>query len=138
MHPIFARQWTFLNTLDQTLEILDRVRHPAVGMAFNVYHLWQEARLLDRIAEVAPRVATVQLSDWREPPRSDNDHCSLGAGCLPLDRMIEAFVMNGYRGYFDVEIWSEELWGQDYFDLLRDNLGYLRSLGRNERRHIPV
>jgi len=138
MHRLFAREWTFLNTLDQTLDVLDEVDHPAVGMAFDAYHLWQEPRLADRIAQIVPYVATVQLSDWRKSPRSDNDHCLPGTGDVPLERIIHAFLENGYDRHFDVQVWSQELWRSDYFQLLRDCKTYLLSLGTNLRRHIPA
>jgi len=137
MHRLFAREWTFLNTLDQTLDVLEEVDHPAVGMAFDAYHLWQEPRLEDRIAQIVPHVATVQLSDGRETPRSDNDHCQLGTGVVPLQRIIGAFLENGYRGCFDVQIWSHELWRSDYFQMLRDCKTHLLLLGANLRRQVP-
>jgi sugar phosphate isomerase/epimerase len=88
-------------------------------MAFNAYHLWQEPRLLDRIAEIAPRVGTVQLSDWREPPRSDLDRLLPGDGEIPLGDIMSAFSDAGYGGFFEIEVWSEELWNSDYAELLR-------------------
>ena len=91
MHPMFAQEWTFLTTLDQTLDILDRCHHESVRMAFNVYHLWQERRLLERIQAIAPLITTVQLNDWRDPPRSEMDRCLLGDGEIPLEEIVRAF-----------------------------------------------
>ena len=119
MHPMFSREWSFLATIDETLDILDACDMPEVQMAFNSYHLWREPRLLDRIAEIAPRVATVQLSDWREPPRSELDRLLPGDGEIPLGEIVSAFVDAGYKGFFEIEVWSEELWNSDYSDLLR-------------------
>ena len=135
MHAMFARDWTFLNSLDHTLDVLDCVGHESVKLAFDVYHLWQEPRLLDRIRDIVGRVATVQLSDWREPPRTDNDHCSLGTGEIPLPWIIESFLQNGYEGFFDVQVWSEDLWRCNYFELLNQSLSYLRTVDANLRRH---
>ncbi|HID22180.1 MAG TPA: sugar phosphate isomerase/epimerase [Planctomycetaceae bacterium] len=138
MHRRYARDWTFVNTLDQTLDVLGRVAHPAVGIALNTHHLWQEPGLLDRIPEIVPLLATVQLSDWRERPTSDNDHCLLGAGQAPLPEIIHALLQNGYDGYFDVEIWSERLWSTSYFELIRACLSYLRTLPVDSRRQVTV
>ncbi|MEX0703415.1 MAG: sugar phosphate isomerase/epimerase family protein [Planctomycetales bacterium] len=120
MHAMFAEEWTFLNTLDETLEVLDRVDHPYLQVAFDAYHLWQEPRLLERIPALAARTASVRLSDWRDPPRSDSDRCLPGDGMIPLSEIVSAFVEHGYGGYFEIEIWSEELWNSDYVSLLAE------------------
>lgn len=120
MHAHFADEWTFLNTLEQTLDILDRIDHPYVKLAFDAYHLWDEPRLVEQIAEVAPRTACVRLSDGRTPPRSDAERCLPGDGVLPLAEIVSAFVDHGYGGYFEIEIWSEELWRSDYAALLAE------------------
>jgi len=118
MHPMFELEWTFLTTLDETFDILNRCSDSPVQLAFDVYHLWQEPRLLERIPEIAPRTATVQLSDWREPTRSENDRSLPGEGKIPLPEIVNAFLSAGYGGYFEIEVWSEELWNSDYVDLL--------------------
>ena len=118
MHPMFERNWTFLNTLDETLDILNRCNHRYIQLAFDVYHLWQEPRLLERIPEIASQTLTVQLSDWREPPRSENDRSLPGEGEIPLPDIVRAFVEAGYSNYFEIEVWSEEVWNSDYGELL--------------------
>ena len=39
MKKAFSSTWTFLNTLDETLELLDEVNHASVGMVFDTYQL---------------------------------------------------------------------------------------------------
>lgn len=117
MHGIYRDEWTFLNTLDEALEILDRLDHPYLRLAFGTYHLWEEPRLLDRIGDVVPYLATVQLSDWRSP-RCDNDRVLPGDGEIPLAEIVAALEQHGYDGAYEMEIWSTDLWKGDYFDLL--------------------
>lgn len=119
MHRVFGAEWSFLNSLDDTLEVLDACDHPNVKMSFDVYHLWQEDQLLPRIAEVAPRVATVQLSDWQAAPRSEMDRSLPGTGQIPIGDIVEAFIEGGYDGFFEIEIWSEVLWNSDYAEMLK-------------------
>ncbi|MGH7199155.1 MAG: sugar phosphate isomerase/epimerase family protein [Planctomycetaceae bacterium] len=118
MHPMFYHAWSFLNGLDETLEVIDLCRHPAVGLAFDVYHLWQEPRLVQRIPEIVPVTALVQLNDWREPPRSAHDRCLPGDGVIPLSDILQGFIGAGYAGHYEIEIWSEELWNADYRELI--------------------
>jgi len=118
MHSMFTREWTFLTTIDQTLDVLDRCDHEYVQLAFDVYHLWQEPRLLERIPQIASRVAVVQLSDWSNPPRSENDRCLPGDGEIPLNEIVTAFAESDYEGHFELEVWSQKIWNSDYQKLL--------------------
>lgn len=133
MHRMFSLEWTFLTTIDETCDILAACQHPAVQMAFNVYHLWREPQLVERISAIAPRVATVQLSDWGRPPRSELDRCLPGDGEIPLREITSEFVRSGYRGYFEIEVWSEELWNSDYVDLLKTCRSRFDSLRAPQR-----
>ncbi|MCH8221544.1 MAG: sugar phosphate isomerase/epimerase [Proteobacteria bacterium] len=124
MHSLFSDEWTFVTSIDETLNILSQCDRRYVGMLFDVYHLWQEPRLIERIPEIVPFVTSVQLNDWREPPqplgspRSENDRCLLGEGIIPLSEITRAFVEANYHGYFEIEIWSDEVWNADYDQLL--------------------
>lgn len=120
MQKMFARDWTFLNTLDQTLDILDAIGLQNVKLGFDVYHLWQEPNIERRIAECAESIASVQLSDWRVPTRSEQDRCLPGDGIIPLEPIVQSLLENGYQGSFDMLIWSEELWKSDHVQLIRD------------------
>jgi len=120
MHTIFEDEWSFLTSLDDTLDIIRRFNHTHVGMAFGAYHLWQEPRLLERIVEILPYVSVVQLSDWREPPRCDNDRLLPGDGTIPLAEIITAFETAGYRGFYEIEVWSRDLWKRDHRSLIQE------------------
>ena len=119
MHAELFSECTFLHSIEQTLEAIDACEHPAVRMTFDVYHLWQEPLLSLHISQMAPRVAAVKISDWREPPRSENDRCLPGDGEIPLRDILQQFLHAGFDGWFEIDIWSEELWGGDYDQLLR-------------------
>lgn len=118
MRRIYQNDWTFITSIDETLDVIDAVGHDMVGMAFDVYHLWQEPRLSERIAEIAPLVATVQLNDYHRPPQSVYDRGLIGDGEIPLADITSAFLDNGYKGTFEIAIWSEELWKTNYDWLL--------------------
>lgn len=136
MHPLFAREWSFLHTIDDTLEILRRFDPGHVGMAFGTYHLWQEPDLLERIPELAPWIASVQLSDWRQSPRCDNDRLLPGDGCIPLQGIVSALEQAGYRGSYELEIWSRDLWKADYTGLMRKCKNWFRSLPAARRPNV--
>ncbi|MEK6258942.1 MAG: sugar phosphate isomerase/epimerase [Planctomycetota bacterium] len=119
MHSFFAPTWTYLHTLDETLELLDNVNHPSVGLAFDTYHLWREPRLLERIPELVPLTGVVQVSDSRRAPQTDSDRCFPGEGRIPLNDIVRAFQQAGYDGYFDVQVWSDEGWAKTSVEMVR-------------------
>jgi sugar phosphate isomerase/epimerase len=119
IHPMYTG-YTFLRTIAHTREILERVDHPRVGLFFDTYHLWQEEDLLAQIESVAGKIFGVHVSDWREPPRSPSDRVLPGAGIMPLAEILTAIERTGYDGFYDIELFSEELWRSDYSALLED------------------
>ena len=118
MHPGCAAQWTFLNSLDSTLRLLEEVAHPRVKMVLDTYHLGFEDGLAERIAAIAPQVALVQLGDARRPPDGEQNRCRLGEGTVPLAAIVAALKAGGYDGFYDVELLGEEIEAADYPSLL--------------------
>ena len=118
MHPGCAGQWTFLTSLDEALDLVDRVAEPQVKMALDTYHLGQNGDLLDRIAGVVDRVAIVQLGDAQRPPNGEQNRCRLGQGVVPLREIVAALKTAGYDGYYDVELLGEAIEPADYRSLL--------------------
>ena len=119
MHPGCADQWTFLTTLDDTLEVLDAIGSPRVKMVLDTYHLGLMEGLVDRLAAILPQVAIVQLGDARHPPKGEQNRCRLGEGIVPLTEIVAALKDGGYDGYYDVELLGEELEAADYPSLLQ-------------------
>jgi sugar phosphate isomerase/epimerase len=118
MHQMFASDWTFLNTLDETTDILAMADHPQIGLAFDTYHLWQEPDLTARLSELVPLIEVVQVSDWHEPVRSRHDRLLPGDGIIPLAEIFECLIRGGYRGHYDLQVWSDQSWREDYPELI--------------------
>jgi len=119
MHPGCAAEWTFLTSLDDTLELLQAVGSPQVKMVFDTYHLGLQDGLADRVSAVVPYIAMVQLGDARQPPNGEQNRCRLGDGRVPLPEIVAALKAAGYNGYYDVELLGEEIEAHDYPSLLK-------------------
>lgn len=134
MRKAFCKEWTFLNTLDEALAVLDRVNHPAVRLAFDVYHLWPEKCLLQRLPELVSRIGVVQVSDAAPTTgRVEYDRVLPGEGILPVEQILTGLIDAGYRGYVDYQIWSKPLWqsvNQDWLQRCRDNFNRLCPVNR--------
>lgn len=110
MSPRYQQEKTFLHTVDEALKLLDDLNHPQIGLGFDTFQSWQTPRLLERIPELAPRTFLVQLSDSEVDPRDEMDRRLPGQGALPLPEIVQQFLASGYQGFFDVQVWSENVW----------------------------
>ncbi len=118
MHAGCAKEFTFLTSVDDVLELCDAVGSNAVKLLYDTYHLGYEENCAERIATFADRVALVQLGDGRETPSVEQARCLLGEGAIPLAAIVREFLSAGYDGDFDVELIGEEIEAIDYHDLV--------------------
>lgn len=128
MHPYFSKRWTFLNSLDLALEVIDEIARPHVCLAFDTYHLWQEPRLIERIPQIAALTGVVQVSDAESAPLSEDDRRLPGDGCIPLTSLIQAFQTAGFSGYFDIQVWSGNVWKSNYAHLIEQSHAAVKSM----------
>jgi sugar phosphate isomerase/epimerase len=119
MHPVCASEWTFLNTLDDALSLIDFFDSPRLQLAFDTYHFGWELGVCQRLRELAPRIAIVHLGDGKSQPDGEQDRSRLGEGSVPLAEMAAALIASGYRGWFDVELMGQDIEASDYDELLR-------------------
>ncbi len=110
-------KWSFLHTLNDAMEIVHEFSVKELGLAFGTYHLGGEVNLLKRLEKIAPHIATVQLADW-VPTRSDTDRRLPGEGRLPLPEIVSVLEASGYRGWYELEVWSRDLWNLDAATLM--------------------
>lgn len=132
MHASCGGEWTFLETIADTLELLDEFENPFLRIAVDTYHLGLEClesrnRIRD-LANIAHRIAIVHVGDGMEFPDDEQNRCPLGDGILPVRRMIETLLEGGYDGFLDVELIGEGVEQYDYPELLRRSRKYLGEL----------
>ncbi len=118
MHPGCAKDFTFLTSVDDVLELCDTVGSNAVKLLYDTYHLGHDENCVERIPSFADRVALVQLGDGRQIPSVEQARCRLGEGVIPLAEIVRAFLHAGYDGDFDVELIGEEIETIDYHELV--------------------
>jgi sugar phosphate isomerase/epimerase len=136
-HPCSATDWSYLTTLDATLEVLNDLQHPFVGLAFDVFQMSNEPDLANRVSDALPWIKTVQLSDGTASPVSDHDRLLPGEGTLPLPRIVGELESGGYQGFYNIELWSEAVWKQDYLQVLKRCRDAFQNLSGG-RRGQPI
>jgi sugar phosphate isomerase/epimerase len=113
--------WSILNTLGDAAEFVDEVGSDAVGIQFDVWHLWNTPDVLDEIPRYAHLIAGVHVNDWREPTRGWADRVLPGDGAADLPAILGVLEDVGWKGLYDLEIFSDNgAFGRAYPDSLWD------------------
>ena len=113
--------WSILNTLGDAAEFVEEVGSDAVGIQFDVWHLWNTPDLLDEIPRHSHLIAGVHVSDWREPTRGWADRVLPGDGAADLQGIFGVLEDVGWGGFYDLEIFSDNgAFGSAYPDSLWD------------------
>ena len=119
MHADCAAGWTFLTSLDEAREYLDRFDSTRLRVVVDTYHAGLDDRALHLLAEMAPRTAVVHLADGHLPLEAEQNRCLLGTGLVRLKECVEALAAGGYDGYYDIELIGPEIENTDYHQVLR-------------------
>jgi sugar phosphate isomerase/epimerase len=130
--------WSILNTLGDAAEFVEEVGSGAVGIQFDVWHLWNTAEVLDEIPRHAHLIAGVHVNDWREPTRGWADRVLPGNGAADLPALLGVLEDVGWEGFYDLEVFSDNgAFGSAYPDSLWDlDAAELARRGRDAFFHI--
>jgi sugar phosphate isomerase/epimerase len=113
--------WSILNTLGDAAGFVEEVGSDAVGIQFDVWHLWNTTDVLDEIPRHAHLIAGVHVNDWREPTRGWADRVLPGDGAADLPALLGVLEDVGWDGFYDLEIFSDNgAFGSAYPDSLWD------------------
>ncbi len=116
LHPMYADSRSAINTLAQANDMCLRLGDPQVGVAVDVYHLWWDPNLEAEIARCGQlgRLFAFHVSDWRTPTEDMlNDRGLMGEGCIDVPRIRGWVEATGFRGFIEVEIFSNRYWATD-------------------------
>jgi sugar phosphate isomerase/epimerase len=116
-------EFTFLNCLDETLDLIATYDTAALRIALDTYHWGHYPAFMDRIPQLVPRLALVQLGDARQPPSGEENRCPLGEGIFPLAEIVKRLSAAGYDGFYEVELMGEEFEAADYCDVIARSVG---------------
>ena len=122
LHPRYAGDKSCINTIGQANDICEQLAHPLVGIAVDVYHVWWDPDLEAEIACAgrADRIFAFHVCDWRVPTRDLlTDRALMGDGCIDIPRIRGWVEQTGFKGFNEVEIFSETHWAEDQNDYLQ-------------------
>jgi sugar phosphate isomerase/epimerase len=124
-----GEDWSSIFTIGEAADLIDEVGSPAIGIQFDVWHLWNTPDLFEEIEREAHRFVGVHVDDVREPTRSWADRVLPGDGVANVPAILGALERAGWDGYYDLEIFSDNgafgaahpdsLWDADPAELVR-------------------
>ncbi|MFK4488112.1 sugar phosphate isomerase/epimerase family protein [Bradyrhizobium sp. USDA 336] len=124
LHPAYAADRACVNTTKQALDICDRLdpgRTGMLGVALDVYHIWWDPELMDQIARAGrDRLLAFHVCDWLVPTKDIlNDRGMMGDGVIDIKSVRAAVEAQGFAGYSEIEIFSNDWWGKPMDEVLR-------------------
>lgn len=124
LHPAYAADRACVNTTKQALDICDRLdpgRSGMLGVALDVYHIWWDSELMEQIARAGKdRLLAFHVCDWLVPTRDIlNDRGMMGDGVIDIKSARAAVEAQGYAGYCEIEIFSNDWWSRPMDEVLQ-------------------
>jgi sugar phosphate isomerase/epimerase len=127
INRVGGEDWTMISSLGEAVELLDDADHPALGIQFDTWHVWNTPKVVDEIATHVDRFVGVHVADWREPTRKWADRVLPGDGVGDVPALLGALEAAGWEGFYDVEIFSDngafgDAWPDSLWDVPADEL----------------
>ncbi|MCA6110115.1 sugar phosphate isomerase/epimerase family protein [Bradyrhizobium cenepequi] len=124
LHPAYAGDRACVNTTKQALDIcdaLDPQRSGMLGVALDVYHIWWDPELMGQIARAGnDRLLAFHVCDWLVPTKDIlNDRGMMGDGVIDIKSVRAAVEAQGFAGYSEIEIFSNDWWSRPMDEALR-------------------
>lgn len=112
LNPVYGGDRSCLVTLRDAVDLCEKIDHPAVGVAVDVYHIWWDSSIAGELQRAGKdRILGYHLCDWLADT-SDVllDRGMMGDGVADLKAIRSAVESAGYEGFCEVEIFSANNW----------------------------
>jgi sugar phosphate isomerase/epimerase len=116
LHPMYADTRSAINTIKQANDMATAIGSEWVGVAVDVYHLWWDPGLESEIARCGRngQLFAFHICDWSVPTNDLlNDRALMGEGCIPVRKIRGWVEATGFKGFNEVEIFSNTWWKED-------------------------
>jgi sugar phosphate isomerase/epimerase len=126
------------SSVAEALALIDESGSDNIDVFVDVWHAWSIDLFIDELTLYRDRILGVQVCDRPTHPRSWMDRKLPGDGDLPLVDILRTLRRNGFDGWFELEIFSDDgtfgndypdsLWRRPPVELLRDSLSDFEAL----------
>ena len=131
LHPMYADSRSAINTLCQANNLAEELNSPWLGIALDVYHLWWDPNLEQEIKRCGQNdnLSAFHICDWKCPTLDMlNDRGLMGEGCINIKEIRGWVEESGFKGFIEVEIFSNLYWEKDQNVFLKNIIdAYLKK-----------
>jgi sugar phosphate isomerase/epimerase len=130
LHPMYADSRSAVNTMTQALDMALELKDDHIGVTVDVFHLWWDDRLEAEIARCgrAGKLFSFHICDWKNQPCDMlNDRGLMGEGVINVPEIRGWVEQTGFRGFNEVEIFSNRYWAMDQGEFLRQIIQAYRT-----------
>jgi sugar phosphate isomerase/epimerase len=130
LHPMYADSRSAVNTMTQALDLALNLKHDHIGVTVDVFHLWWDDRLEVEIARCGRegKLFSFHICDWKNQPMDMlNDRGLMGEGVINVPEIRGWVEATGFRGYNEVEIFSNRYWAMDQGEFLKQIIEAYRT-----------
>lgn len=123
LHPMYADSRSAINTLCQANDLAEELNSPWLGIALDVYHLWWDPNLEQEIKRCGQNfnLSAFHICDWKCPTLDMlNDRGLMGEGCINIKEIRGWVEESGFKGFIEVEIFSNLYWDMDQTVFLKN------------------
>jgi sugar phosphate isomerase/epimerase len=133
LHPAYAADRACVNTTKQALDLCDALdpnRTGLLGVALDVYHIWWDPDLLPQIERAGKgRLLAFHVCDWLVPTKDLlNDRGMMGDGVIDIKRLRNAVEAQGFGGYSEIEMFSNDWWERPIDEVLQTCIARHRTV----------
>jgi sugar phosphate isomerase/epimerase len=133
LHPAYAADRACVNTTKQALDICDRLdpdRTGVLGVALDVYHIWWDPELMGQIVRAGKdRLLAFHVCDWLVPTKDIlDDRGMMGDGVIDIKAARAAVEAQGFAGYSEIEIFSNDWWERPIDEVLQTCIARHRTV----------
>ena len=102
IHPGCGPQWSFVESLNDSVNLIQNVDHPRLGLAVDTYQIGFDDSWRRVLPRATPHIKILQLSDGKNSPTGEIRRCGLGDGNVAAGEMLQLVLDAGYDGAVEV------------------------------------
>lgn len=124
LHPMYTADWSVVVSIKEANDWCDQLGD-GIGIVVDVYHTWWDPALEEEIRRAGNRnrIIAAHVNDWLVPTKDILlDRGLMGDGVIDIPKIRKWLEGAGYRGRYEVEIFSNDYWKMDqgeYIELIK-------------------
>ena len=128
MHSASGGKFTFVDQIRSGLDLIERFPAKSLGIVLDLYYFGCQLATLADLTANMDRLALVQLADRRCVSNCEPNRCLPGRGTIALGEWFQALEQADYRGFYEFELFGDDIASMDAFQLLDSLAKYVPAM----------